>query len=38
MDVVLAVEGMPFVGDPYNLTHARIKLHETHFCRFSLSS
>ena len=28
MDVVLVGEGIPFVGDPYDLTFVRIKLHE----------
>ena len=28
MDVVLVDEGIPFVGDPYNLTLVRVKLHE----------
>ena len=28
MDAVLVGEGIPFVGDPYDLTFVRIKLHE----------
>ena len=28
MDVVFVDEGIPFVGDPYNLTLFRVKLHE----------
>ena len=28
MDVVLVGEGIPFAGDPYDLTFVRIKLHE----------
>ena len=28
MDVVLVCEGIPFVGDLYDLTLVRIKLHE----------
>ena len=38
MNVILAIGGMHFVKDPYNLTLARIKLHKTHICSFSLSS
>ena len=29
MDGVLVDEGIPFVGDSYNLTLVRVKLHET---------
>ena len=29
MDAVLVGEWIPFVGDPYDLTFVRIKLHES---------